>query len=212
MFTGLVESIGTVKSVTHRGNGIRLSIDCHRISEDVSLGDSISVNGVCLTASGISGTTISFDAVPETVKRTNLRQLKPGNKVNLERALKLGARLGGHIVQGHIDGIGSISRIIGQGDCIEMEISTQPNILKYIVQKGSVAVDGVSLTVAGVLQNGFRVAIIPTTLRETTLGFRRPPDEVNIETDILAKYIEKLLQPRAPEGVTLDLLSESGFI
>ena len=214
MFTGLVEAIGTIKSISRRGGGLRLAIDVGSdLAADSTIGDSVSVNGACLTVAAKSRNVLHFDVVPETAERTNLGLLTSGGKVNLELPLKLGDRLGGHIVQGHVDGIGVVEQIRERADSVEMEISASPEALRYVVVKGSIAVDGVSLTVAEVGERSFRVALIPTTLKETTLGQRKRGDKVNIETDVLAKYVEKLSGGKSAEsGVTVEVLEESGFI
>ena len=219
MFTGLIETIGTIKGISRRGGGLRLAVDVGPdLAADARIGDSVSVNGACLTVAAKAGNVLHFDVVPESAEHTNLGLLTSGGKVNLERPLSLGDRLGGHIVQGHVDGIGTVERIDERGDSIEMEISASPEMLRYVVVKGSVAVDGVSLTVAGVGERSFRVALIPTTLKETTLGPRKSGDKVNIETDVLAKYVEKLSgagssgEAGVESGVTEELLERSGFI
>lgn len=210
MFTGLIEAIGVVKSVQRQSSGLRLVLDAGTIAEGARPGDSVAVNGACLTVAAVRGAVLEFDAVRETVIRTNLDSISAGARVNLELPVKLGDRLGGHIVQGHVDGVGVVRRIEKRGDSAEMEISADSAILRYVVLKGSVAVDGVSLTVAAVLPRGFRVALVPTTLASTTLGERKPGDRVNIETDILAKYVEKT---SAPSGeVTEEMLERAGFI
>ena len=211
MFTGIIETIGTVRSASKRNDGLRLAVDAGVVAEGAKPGDSVSVNGACLTAAAIAGDTIEFDVVPETAERTGLRLLAPGHKVNLERPLRVGDRLSGHIVQGHVDGTGSVRDVRRRGESVEMEVAADRDLLRYVVVKGSIAVDGVSLTVAGVGDDGFQVALIPTTLAQTTLGLRKPGDQVNLETDILAKYVERISTARASEGLTEELLSQAGF-
>jgi riboflavin synthase len=210
MFTGLVEVTGTVISVRNTGNGIRLSIKPPTDFE-VQLGDSISVNGVCLTVTKHNGD-ISFDVSPETLRSTNLGTLKTGDRVNLERALRLSDRLGGHIVTGHIDGTGSIREKKQAGEYTFYTFESPPEILKYIVKKGSVAVDGISLTVVEVDNRSFSVAIIPHTLAATNIGDKNVGDMVNLEVDIIGKYVEKFLNRTDSDSTLMTLLKEKGFI
>ena len=173
MFTGLVKEVGVVAAVTHGADGVRLEVQAG-LSSSAAIGDSVAVNGVCLTVVAAGGGTLAFDAVPETLARSSLGMLGPGSRVNLEPALRAGDPLGGHYVQGHVDGVGRV-------------------LLRYVVEKGSIAVEGTSLTVAGVDGGGFAVALIPHTLAATTLGGLSAGDAVNLEVDVLAKYVEKLL-------------------
>jgi riboflavin synthase len=197
MFTGLVEEAGTVIACVVHERSAKLTISAPMVSTGVQLGDSIAVNGCCLTVVGIgTGTAqsvLTFDAVPETLARTNLGCLKPGDPVNLERPLQVGARLGGHFVQGHIDDVGTVRTITPDENAVVMEIEIPDQLSRYIVEKGSITVDGVSLTVAEVRQRSFTVWTIPHTREVTTLGTRRPGDSVNIECDLLGKYVERLL-------------------
>jgi riboflavin synthase len=189
MFTGIVEELGSVDAAT---NG-RLVVRCDTVSEDAVVGASISVNGVCLTVVGREDRTLVFDLAPETRARTTLEDLASGDPVNLERPLTLLTRLGGHLVQGHVDGVGTVREVLPSGGGAEVTIDIPADLERYVAQKGSVAVDGVSLTVAAVLPGAFRVALIPHTVAATTLGRRRPGDRVNVETDLLAKHVERLL-------------------
>lgn len=193
MFTGIIEEMGIVKSIKSKV----ITIEANKIFDDLKLGDSVAVNGTCLTVSSFEGKTstkiFNADITSETLSRTNLGDLKSGFKVNLERALTLNGRLGGHIVSGHIDGVGIIKNISKNAEDIELTIEVPTNLIKYIIEKGSVAVDGISLTVAKVNKNYFSVAIIPHTLKETILYYKKAGDKVNIENDIIGKYVEKLL-------------------
>lgn len=191
MFTGIIEEIGIVKSVKSKV----ITIEANKIFDDLKLGDSVAVNGTCLTISNFSNKIFNADITTETLSRTNLGDLKSGFKVNLERALTLNGRLGGHIVSGHIDGVGIIKNISKSENDIILKIEVSANLMKYIIEKGSVAVDGISLTVAKVdsNKNNFSVAIIPHTLKETVLYYKKAGDKVNIENDIIGKYVEKLL-------------------
>lgn len=193
MFTGIIEEMGIVKSIKSKV----ITIEANKIFDDLKLGDSVAVNGTCLTVSSFEGKVspkiFNADITSETLSRTNLGDLKSGFKVNLERALTLNGRLGGHIVSGHIDGVGIIKNISKNAEDIELTIEVPPNLMKYIIEKGSVAVDGISLTVAKVNKNYFSIAIIPHTLKETILYYKKAGDKVNIENDIIGKYVEKLL-------------------
>jgi len=189
VFTGLVREVGTVASL----EGGRLTIDAPATAQGVQLGDSIAIDGVCLTVVACVDSTLSFDAVPETLARTALGTLDQGSRVNLEPALRAGDALGGHYVQGHVDGVGSVQSVASEGEGKRVRFGAPVELLKYIVEKGSIAVQGTSLTVAAVDETGFEVALIPHTLQETTLGELAPEQPVNLETDVLAKYVEKLL-------------------
>ncbi|MBI5664146.1 MAG: riboflavin synthase [Nitrospirae bacterium] len=210
MFTGLVETFGAVTSVKNTGNSVRLAVKS--LSEfDVSLGDSVSVNGVCLTVTKHNGD-ISFDVSPETLRSTNLGNLKTGDKINLERALRLSDRLGGHLVTGHVDGIGTIKNKKQVGEYTFYTFEAPAEILKYIVKKGSVAIDGISLTVVDLDHGSFSVAIIPHTASATNIGGKGIGDRVNLEADIIGKYVEKLLGKNDTDSNLMGLLKEKGFI
>lgn len=214
MFTGIVEEVGQVKAI---GNGT-LQIQAAKVLEDVKLGDSIAVNGICLTVTGFNSHSFQADVMPETIKRTSLGELKLGSPVNLERALTLSSRLGGHIVSGHIDGTGRIVSLKEDKNAILMKIQTDGAILRYIVEKGSVALDGISLTVAQVDSRDFTVSLIPHTRQVTNLSAKREGSLINIENDVVGKYVAKLLQPAdesvdaaAQSSITMDFLKENGF-
>ena len=205
MFTGIVEEVGNVKSV---GSG-KLTVSASAVLEATRLGDSMAVNGACLTVSGKDSTSFSVDVMPETLKRTNLGQLHPGSSVNLERALMVGGRVGGHLVQGHVDATGRVVSLVREGGAVMAKLAAPPEVLRYVVEKGFIAADGVSLTVVGYDQSSFSVSLVGYTLNNTVLGSRKVGDQVNLEVDIIAKYVEKLREGRG--GVTLDFLSDHGF-
>jgi riboflavin synthase len=213
MFTGIIEGLGIVKSLEKKGALAILSIKGDNILSDAKQGDSISVNGACLTViSNVAGV-LKFDVSEETLKKTDIGSLKSANKVNIERALKTDSRLGGHFVTGHIDCTGKIEHRQSIGDTVKIEFKIAPLFLKYVVSKGSIAVDGISLTVGEVYSNSFAVYLIPHTIANTTLGFKKQADIVNIELDILAKYTEKLVSPKEKESnITSEFLTEHGFI
>lgn len=192
MFTGIIREVGRVASVGGGPGGISLEIDAPATSAQTGVGDSVAINGVCLTAVAVANGRMAFDAVPETLARTSLGRLETGSRVNLEAALRAGDPLGGHYVQGHVDGVGSVRAVEPEGDGKRIWFDAPPELLRYVVEKGSVAVEGTSLTVAALDDGGFAVALIPHTLAETTLGELAPGDTVNLEADVLAKYVEKL--------------------
>lgn len=217
MFTGIIEDIGDVISIRHEGDSAILEIKSKKIMDDVKLGDSIAVNGVCLTARSISGDTFTADVMAETLRRSSLGTLKSGSKVNLERAMLLNGRFGGHIVSGHIDGTGTIVNTKREANAVWVEISADSKILKFIIEKGSIAIDGISLTVAYVDEKVFKVSIIPHTASETTLLTKKVGDIVNLENDIVGKYVENLLRPAddlkpAGKGLSMETLIENGFM
>ncbi|HVV59860.1 MAG TPA: riboflavin synthase [Gaiellaceae bacterium] len=193
MFTGIVREVGTVASLTGSDDGVRLEIDAPATAAEAAVGDSVAVEGVCLTVVAVGGGRLSFDAVPETLSRTALRTLEPGSRVNVEPALRAGDPMGGHVVQGHVDGVGSVRSVEPEGEGRRLWFDAGPDVLRYLVEKGSIAVQGTSLTVAGVDDGGFAVALIPHTLAATTLGDLEPGAPVNLEVDVLAKYVERLL-------------------
>jgi riboflavin synthase len=194
MFTGLIEVLGTVAHVEPAGAGRELTIEEPVLAPQLALGESVAVNGVCLTVVACQERTFRFQVGPETLSRTNLGELRPGDRLNLERALRLSDRLGGHLVQGHIDGVGALVSRRPEGDWDLLSFSCPEELAAQMVPKGSVAVDGISLTLVDVTPNGFCVALIPHTLKHTTLGFKQPGATVNLETDLLAKYVWKFLQ------------------
>ncbi len=194
MFTGIVEELGTLRAIVPNATGAHLEIACQTVLEDAHIGDSIAVNGCCLTVVSLNADSYVVDAVEETLKMTALGRLAPGERVNLERSVRLVDRLGGHLMQGHVDGVGTLlSRTQQADDSVVVRIQAPKEILRYVVYKGSIAVDGISLTVAGLDDNSFSVAVIPHTQHVTALGFRQPGSPVNLEVDILAKYVERLL-------------------
>ena len=217
MFTGIVEEIGIIKNVKRGGRSVVLEIQARKVLEDLRVGDSIATNGVCLTVVSFSNGKFQADVMPETMRRTNLGTLRSGDRVNLERALCLNGRLGGHIVSGHVDGTGDIVAKEQDENAILVTITTASEVLRYIVAKGSITIDGISLTVVSVDTGSFQVSIIPHTQQETTLVHKRVGETVNLENDVLAKYVEKLLHLErvVPEekrtGLTLDFLSANGF-
>lgn len=196
MFTGIVEELGTCTGVESGAESARLSITGPVVSADLRPGDSVAVNGVCLTATSISDSTFTADVMAETLERTTLGQLRPGDPVNLERPLTLADRLGGHLVQGHVDGVGTVAWVRPGEGYTRIGISAPAGLARYLVAKGSVAVDGVSLTVVAPGEEGFEVSLIPTTLATTTLGGLAVGDGVNLEADVIAKYVERLMEGR----------------
>lgn len=215
MFTGIVEEIGKVQSIIKSTKSAKIIIQANKVLEDVRLGDSISTNGVCLTVTEFTSNSFTVDVMAETMRRSNLHILSSGDEINLERALRLGDRLGGHIVSGHIDGMGTISNYEKEDNAVWVTISTLSDILKYIVQKGSITIDGISLTVAYVDDSVFKVSIIPHTKEVTTLLKKRVGDIVNLECDMVGKYIEKLLsykdQTQVKGKIDMNFLNQHGF-
>ena len=213
MFTGIIEEIGTVKAIQYGSKSVCLTVAAEKVLEDVKIGDSINTNGVCLTVVSYNKGAFSADAIPETMRRTNLRELKPGSKVNLERAMKLNDRLAGHIVSGHIDGTYVIRKRWEEDNAVWLTIDADKPILKYIAEKGSVAIDGISLTVARVDDSSFDISVIPHTLTVTTILEKKTGNTVNIECDIIAKYLEKVAGFNRDNGnITLEFLAEQGFV
>ena len=194
MFTGIIEAVGTLAALEPRGSQVGVLIDAPALIAGVRIGDSIAVNGTCLTVTRIDAGRLSFDAVRETLERTALGDQRAGARMNLERAMRADARLDGHIVQGHVDGTGRVDALDRDGDDVRFAVQCDPEVARYLVPKGSVAIDGVSLTVVGVTADGFDVALIPHTLTATNLGDRRPGDRVNLEADVLGKYVVHYLE------------------
>ena len=194
MFTGIVEELGTVESLEDQGDAIRLTVRGPEVTSDARLGDSISVNGCCLTVATHEGETFTADVMHETLAKTSLGALEPGTRVNLERAVTPTTRLGGHIVQGHVDGTGTVVRRTPSEHWELVEIALPVDLERYLVAKGSITVDGISLTVVEVGTESFTVSLIPETLARTTLGFKQPGDVVNLEVDVIAKYVEKMVK------------------
>ena len=213
MFTGIIETIGQVKGFQRIGAGGKITVDISGITEGVKLGDSIAVNGVCLTVSNIAGPAVDFDVSGETLSKAGTGKLNAGSKVNLERAMLAGGRFGGHIVQGHVDGTATVRSIDRIGDFYNVWFTAQKILLDEMVPKGSVSIDGISLTVAEMDSNGFKVAVIPTTWQETTLGIAKTGNSVNIETDILIKTIKKQINNILPGTgpMSADKLRDLGF-
>jgi len=200
MFTGIVEELGTVAGIEDQGDALRLTIHAEHVLADAGLGDSISVNGCCLTVAQRDGDTWTADVMQETLDKTSLAGVQPGDRVNLERAVTPTTRLGGHIVQGHVDGVGTIAGRTPSEHWEVVDVSMPPELARYLVDKGSITVDGVSLTVVEARDDGFTVSLIPETLARTTLGSRQVGDRVNLEVDVLAKHVEKLLAAQAADG------------
>jgi riboflavin synthase len=194
MFTGIVREVGRVASLTGGADGVRLEIEAPETAATTAIGDSVALNGVCLTAVGVADGRIAFDAVPETLARSSLDRLAAGARINIEPALRVGDSMGGHNVQGHVDAVGHVRSVEPEGEGRRLTIDTPPDLLRYVVEKGSIAVEGTSLTIAAVDDAGFAVALIPHTLTATTLGELEPGDAVNLEADVLAKYVERLLE------------------
>lgn len=216
MFTGIVEEVGTLKAIHKGASSAILEIQASVILEDIHLGDSIAVNGVCLTATSFSPTGFTADVMHETLNRSALASLRPGSRVNLERAMAANGRFGGHIVAGHVDGVGIVRRIEKDDNAIWYTIAAGPEILRYVVEKGSITIDGISLTVARVENDAFSISAIPHTVHVTGLADRKVGHSVNLETDLIGKYVEKLLQPdqEAPKQenrITKEFLSRYGF-
>lgn len=201
MFTGIVEGTGIIRQVVTRERSARLTVEAGRFLDGARVGDSIAVNGVCLTLARVAGPAFEADLSAETLQRTTLGRLRPGVAVNLERPVALGDRLGGHLVQGHVDGVGTVRSRRRDGDAWWVEITAPPGVMRYVVEKGAIAVDGVSLTVARLAEDRFTVCLVPHTCAVTTLGTLAPGRQVNLEVDVLARYVERLIAPRdAPPG------------
>ena len=216
MFTGIVEEMGQIRSIVRGASSAVLSIEANLILEDLKIGDSVAVNGVCLTATAIGAGGFTADVMHETLNRSSLGALQKGSHVNLERAMLANGRFGGHIVSGHIDGTGTIGSIQKDDNALWYTILADAKLFRYIVEKGSVTIDGISLTVADVQSDRFAVSLIPHTAKVTVLGEKRTGDIVNLETDIIGKYVEKLMKPTVEEtkqksGITMEFLAENGF-
>lgn len=215
MFTGLVSEIGKIISINKGIQSAKLTISGMKILQEVNIGDSISVNGICLTVTEYTQNSFTVDVMPETFRMTNLQQLQMNSEVNLEPALKVSDRLGGHIVTGHIDGTGIISKYVKEENATRITIDVEDDLHKYIIHKGSVALDGISLTVASVMKNSFQVSVIPLTEKDTTLLNKKVGDKINIECDIVGKYVEKLLMNNHEEKtskIDTNFLRQNGFI
>lgn len=215
MFTGIVEELGKIKSISLSGSSGKLSVQAKKVLEGTKIGDSIAVNGICLTVTAMSSDSFTADVMAETIRRSSLKGCGPGELVNLERAMAADGRFGGHMVAGHIDGIGVVTSLEKEENAVWVTIKTSSEILKYIIEKGSIAIDGISLTVAYVYEECFKVSVIPHTGEETTLLKKRNGDIVNLENDLVGKYVEKLLFYRGKEeqgsALSMDMLKEYGF-
>lgn len=210
-----MEEIGTIESIKRHPNSLQFKITCEKVLTDVNAGDSISVDGVCLTVNEFESAYFTADVMPETVSATTLSMLQTGSPVNLERAMAANGRFGGHFVSGHVDGTGEIISVWRHENAKYFEIKTDDTLLKYFIDKGSVTVDGTSLTIFDLTDNGFVISLIPVTQTDSILGQKKSGDFVNIECDMLAKYMENLLEKRAgnkANGVTMDTLVENGFL
>lgn len=218
MFTGIIEEIGEIINIKRGAKSARLTVRGDLVTQDAKVGDSIAVNGVCLTADAIDGNTFTADVMAETMRRTGFSQLTVGSRVNLERAMAAGGRFGGHIVSGHIDGTGTIRQTVREDNAVWVTVAADSGILRYIIEKGSVAIDGISLTVAYVDETCFKVSVIPHTAGETTLLTKRAGDIVNLENDVIGKYVEKLLhtaseaQEKQHGEISADFLARHGYI
>lgn len=216
MFTGLVAELGIVEKLARQGESYHLTVAARRVLQNLKLGDSVAVNGVCLTVVRLDDAAFTADVMPETVRLTNIGGLHAGDRVNLERTLRLCDGLDGHIVSGHVEGLGVIAGRRPDGIAQVVTITTPPELLRYIIKKGSIAIDGISLTVTQVMETSFSVSLIPHTAKETTLGFKDVGDSVNLETDIIGKYVERMLglADKRQDGPLLDknMLLENGFM
>ncbi len=223
MFTGIIEGLGTLRDIRPAGKGMRLSIESDFDLTRTKIGDSIAVNGACLTAVIIEGHNFAVDVAPETMSLTTFAKARPGDRVNLERALRLSDRLDGHLVSGHIDGMGVIKSKINLSNAVIVTISLQPGLTKYMIHKGSVAIDGISLTINKCSTESIELSIIPHSAKLTTIGFKKPGDEVNIETDVVGKYIEKFVignqtgsadsqETGQAASISKEFLAKSGFL
>ena len=215
MFTGIVEEVGTIQSVRRGAHSAVLTVEADKILEDVHTGDSIAVSGVCLTVTSYTAHTFTADVMHETLNRSSLAGLKPGSRVNLERAMAADGRFGGHIVAGHVDGLGYIRNIQKDDNALRYTLEAETEILRLVVEKGSITMDGISLTVTDVSSRNFSVSVIPHTAQVTALGEKKVGDPINLETDIIGKYVEKLMRPREEEksgqGMTREFLALYGF-
>lgn len=218
MFTGIIEAVGTLRSLERRGDDMRITVDVGKLDmSDVSMGDSIATSGVCLTVVDFSSSHYSADVSAETIKHTGFAEYKVGSKVNLEKALAANGRLGGHIVSGHVDGVGEVTRVIDHTDYVEIWVKAPDNLAKYIAHKGSITTDGVSLTVNEVNGAEFMLWVIPHTLQETVIGQYKPGTRINLEVDLIARYLERLLlgekaADSESKGIDMAFLAEHGFL
>ncbi len=221
MFTGIIESFGTIKRIESNGQGKVLDVSCDLDLSQSKIGDSIAVNGACLTAVRLGKHNFAVDMAPETVDRTTFKHMSSGSRVNIERALKLSDRIDGHLVSGHIDGTGTISSIVNKSNAVIIRVEVGEKLAADMIEKGSVAIEGISLTINQCTQTDFEVSIIPHTAQITTIGLKRVGDEVNIETDMIGKYVKKILMgssskndafPGGGDGISMELLAKKGFL
>jgi riboflavin synthase len=213
MFTGIIEEIGQIKKITQNNQAMQLTITAKVIMSDIKLGDSIAINGVCLTVTSFNNDSFNVDVMPETFKATTTKLLNNGSGVNLERALAVGGRLGGHFVTGHVDGVGEIMQIAPLDNAITYEIKLNPSLLKHCIIKGSIALDGTSLTIFGVSKNSIKISLIPHTVKNTILGTKKVGDMVNIENDMLGKYVYNLTAANlTSQGINYEYLQQNGFV
>ncbi len=215
MFTGIIEELGTVRSVRPGADSAVVQVEARVVTEGLKTGESVAVNGVCLTVVSFSQAGFTAEVMAETLRKSGLGELKAGDRVNLERALRLTDRLGGHMVSGHIDGVGVVESVVKEDIARVFKVRAPAEVLRYVIKKGSIAVDGISLTVSELTEDSFSVSIIPHTAGMTTLGFRKPGDKVNLEPDLIAKYVERLLTGREVKdggGVSKSFLAEHGFL
>ena len=214
MFTGIIEHLGEVKQIKRQANSAVIAVDIGKLSSDVSSGDSIAINGACLTVTQINGSEVVFDISTETLSLTTIGDLRGSDKVNIERSLKIGDKLGGHFVTGHVDGVGVISKKDNEHGQCTMWFSVSDEYAKMMIKKGSVAVDGISLTIVELEDRSFSVALIPYTLKETSLGFKKVGQRINIETDMLGKWVKRILvtDDKTSSGITKEKLKENGFL
>jgi riboflavin synthase len=211
MFTGLVEELGTVRQTQRRGDYLRLQIDCTTVLDGLRTGDSVSIEGACQTVVRLDDSGFAVDTLAETLRKTTLGGFAVGTRVNLERALRLSDRLGGHLVQGHVDGVGVIESVVRSGKNIYLTVGLEPKLLRYCVSEGSIAVNGISLTIASMTRSGVSINIIPETWNRTSLQNRKAADAVNIEVDILARYVERLLPAHTGTALNADKLNQWGY-
>ncbi len=211
MFTGIIEEIGRVRRVEARPEGARITIEAEHVLDQTKSGDSIATNGICLTVVNHDGTHFTADVMAETLRMTNLGELSPGDPVNLERAMTLNGRLGGHLVAGHVDGLARITGTRNEGDSLWIDLKVDDRLMRYVLDRGSVALDGTSLTVARRQAGGLSVSLIPVTQEETILAKKRVGQTVNVEVDMIGKYVEQLMTPQKEGKISLDFLREHGF-
>ncbi|MFW6075185.1 MAG: riboflavin synthase [Chloroflexota bacterium] len=212
MFSGIVEEIGTVRRLAHSSEGLELEIGCTKVLDGTILGDSISVDGVCLTVAKMTGTSFTANVQPVTARLSTLGSVRAGSQLNLERAVAAGQRLGGHYVQGHVDGTGTISAVRGEGASIIIEISVPPEVMRYVVERGFISIDGASLTVMSFGASSIAVSLVYHTQQNITLTEKSVGDRVNLEADVIAKYVERLVEPHRESGVSMDTLRRAGFL